>query len=212
MAPAISEEPRVSVYRQQTVPRVVALLVQATAPTTQSTCSGVTKTGLCPGPTDFKCCEPKPSSGGGTTGDLSLSARGVDFIAGFEGFRANFYNDAAGVRTIGYGHACQTAGECNFAAPISEAFGKQLLNSDADEFEACVNAQVTVALNQNQFDALISFAFNLGCGNSKNIAENLNRNDFSGATARMKLYNKAGGVVLAGLVRRRQAEVDLFNS
>ena len=60
-----------------------------------SSCSGVTKTGLCPGPTEFKCCEPKPSSGGGTTGDLSLSARGVDFIAGFEGFRANFYNDAA---------------------------------------------------------------------------------------------------------------------
>lgn len=71
------------------------------------TCDGTTKTGLCPGSTNFKCCEPKsggdppPGGGGGgggggaTTGDLKLSANGVDFIAGFEGFRANYYNDAA---------------------------------------------------------------------------------------------------------------------
>ena len=67
-------------------------------------------------------------------------------------------------------------------------------------------------INQNQFDALVSFAYNLGCGNLKNIAENLNKNDFSGATARMKKYVYAGGNKLEGLVRRRQAEVDLFNS
>lgn len=64
-----------------------------------STCSGTSKTGLCPGPADFKCCEPSsgggpPSGGPGSTGDKSLSANGVNFIAGFEGFRANFYNDA----------------------------------------------------------------------------------------------------------------------
>lgn len=67
-------------------------------------------------------------------------------------------------------------------------------------------------LNQNQFDALVSFNFNLGCGAGANIAENLNRNDFKGATERMKLYVKAGGVTLEGLVRRRNAEVALFNS
>ena len=61
-----------------------------------SSCSGTTKTGLCPGPATFKCCEPKKGTpGGGTTADHSLSAKGVDFIAGFEGFRANSYNDAA---------------------------------------------------------------------------------------------------------------------
>ncbi|KAL8730568.1 MAG: hypothetical protein Q9166_004022 [cf. Caloplaca sp. 2 TL-2023] len=185
----------------------------------ESSCDGTTKTGLCPGPASFKCCEPKsggpppPSGGGGSTGDLSLSANGVDFIAGFEGFRANFYNDAAGVRTIGYGHACQTAGECdNIKAPITEAEGKRILNSDADEFEKCVNEDVTVAINQNQFDALVSFAFNLGCGNLANIAKTLNANDFSGATAQMKKYVNAGGEALPGLVRRRNAEVDLFNS
>ncbi|KAL8913100.1 MAG: hypothetical protein Q9171_001994 [Xanthocarpia ochracea] len=165
------------------------------------------------------CCEPKaggdpppPGGGGGSTADRQLSANGVDFIAGFEGFRANYYNDAAGVRTIGYGHACQEAGECDFAEPITEAFGKQLLNSDADAFENCVNDDVTVALNQNQFDALVSFAFNLGCGNLAKIATKLNANDFAGATSSMKQYVNAGGVRLEGLVRRRNAEVALFNS
>ncbi|KAL8811653.1 MAG: hypothetical protein Q9200_001623 [Gallowayella weberi] len=187
-----------------------------------SSCTGTVKKGLCPGPDSFTCCEPKsggdppapppPSGGGGSTADHKLSAKGVDFIAGFEGFRANFYNDAAGVRTIGYGHACQTAGECDFPAPITQAKGKELLNSDADEFEACVNSKVTVAINQNQFDALVSFAFNLGCGNLANIAKKLNANDFSGATASMKQYTHAGGQELPGLVKRRNAEVELFNS
>ena len=67
-------------------------------------------------------------------------------------------------------------------------------------------------LNQNQFDALVSFAFNLGCGNLREIADDLNKNDFTGATANMKQYVNAGGNVLPGLVRRRNAEVDLFNS
>ena len=68
----------------------------------EGTCDGTTKTGLCPGPASFKCCEPKaggdpppPGGGGASTADRQLSANGVDFIAGFEGFRANYYNDAA---------------------------------------------------------------------------------------------------------------------
>lgn len=62
-----------------------------------STCDGTSKAGLCPGPTDFQCCQSGGggSPGSGSAGDHSLSANGVDFIAGFEGFRANFYNDAA---------------------------------------------------------------------------------------------------------------------
>ena len=134
-----------------------------------SSCTGTTKAGLCPGPSDFKCCEPNGGGGGGggSAGDYSLSANGVDFIAGFEGFEPNFYTDAAvsfrsllnlnkifadlttkGVRTIGYGHACQTAGECDgISAPITKAEGKTLLNSDADAFEACVNKDVTVAVS-----------------------------------------------------------------
>ncbi|KAL8950654.1 MAG: hypothetical protein Q9222_003313 [Ikaeria aurantiellina] len=176
----------------------------------ESTCSGTTRTGLCPGPADFKCCEPSSGGGGGgggSAGDHSLSSNGVDFIAGFEGFRADFYDDGTGVTTIGYGHACQTAGECSdIDAPITEAEGKALLSSDANSFEDCVNEDVTVAINQNQFDALVSFAFNLGCGNLANIADTLNDNDFSGATDQMLQYTHAGGEELPGLVRRRREE------
>ena len=66
-----------------------------------SSCNGTPKAGLCPGPSDFQCCEPgggggtTPGGGSGSTGDHSLSSHGVDFIAGFEGFEPNFYNDAA---------------------------------------------------------------------------------------------------------------------
>ncbi|KAL8635076.1 MAG: hypothetical protein Q9226_009391, partial [Calogaya cf. arnoldii] len=182
---------------------------------------------LCPGSTDFKCCEPKaggnppppppqPGGGGATTGDLALSAKGVELIAQFEGFRADYYIDAVGVRTIGYGHACQEPGECPDKGPITEARGKELLNSDADAFEKCVNEKVTVALNQNQYDALVSFTFNLGCGGMDSVAKLLNANDFAGATAKMKEYNKGriNGelVVIQGLVTRRNKEVEYFNS
>ncbi|KAI4143799.1 MAG: hypothetical protein L6R39_004450 [Caloplaca ligustica] len=183
---------------------------------TASCTSGTTLSGQCPGPTDFKCCVPKSGGGGGSGGTATkhdLSANGAAFIAGFEGFRANFYRDAAGVKTIGYGHACQPDSECNsIDAPITKAEGQALLKSDAATFVACINKDVKVALTQNQFDALVSFTYNLGCGNLENIAAYLNRNDFSGATTSMKKYVHAGGKVLQGLVRRRQEEVDLFNS
>lgn len=87
-----------------------------------------------------------------------------------------------------------------------------LLRTDAADFVACVNREVTVALNQNQFDALVSFAFNLGCDNLRQIATRLNQNDFAGATEAMKQYVNVGGRPLEGLRRRRNAEVALFDS
>ncbi|KAI9892485.1 MAG: hypothetical protein M1814_001442 [Vezdaea aestivalis] len=182
-----------------------------------SNCQGTSLQGLCPGPNAFQCCVPTQTGGGGSTGgsvgDHQLSDKGAEFIAGFEGFRADFYNDAAGVKTIGYGHACQPSSSCDsINAPITQAQGEQLLKADAARFVSCVNSLVKVALNQNQFDALVSFGYNLGCGNVAEIAADLNNNAFSTATENMKKYNRAGGVVLQGLVRRRQAEVDLFNS
>ncbi|KAL8922151.1 MAG: hypothetical protein Q9208_005346 [Pyrenodesmia sp. 3 TL-2023] len=178
-----------------------------------SSCTGTTLAGQCPGPTDFKCCVPTNGGGGGTATSHELSANGAAFIAGFEGFEPDFYRDAAGVKTIGYGHACQPDSECdNIDPPITEAEGQALLKSDAAEFVACINEDVNVPLTQNQFDALVSFTYNLGCGNEDDIAAYLNRNDFTGATTQMKKYVYAGGVKLEGLVRRRQEEVDLFNS
>ncbi|KAL9576844.1 MAG: hypothetical protein Q9212_006774, partial [Teloschistes hypoglaucus] len=179
-----------------------------------SSCTGTTQAGQCPGPTNFKCCIP-PASGGGGGGAPSggsstshqLSAHGAAFIAGFEGFRADFYRDAANVKTIGYGHACQPDSECNnINPPITKAQGQDLLKSDAATFVSCINKDVKVALTQNQFDALVSFTYNLGCGNLADIAAYLNRNDFSGATNAMKQYTHAGGKVLQGLVTRRREE------
>ena len=111
----------------------------------------------------FRICLAVPVNGPRAVNALALDAKGVDFIASFEGFRANFYTDAAvcrlpimllalilltsvkGVRTIGYGHACQSTSDCSdISAPITEAQGKSLLNSDANAFEACVNKDVTV--------------------------------------------------------------------
>lgn len=137
-----------------------------------SSCSGTTQAGQCPGPTNFKCCIP-PASGGGSSGGGSstshqLSEHGAAFIAGFEGFRADFYRDAAvrltlhpltpknsyllmipqNVKTIGYGHACQPDSECNnINPPITKAQGQDLLKSDAATFVSCINKDVKVAVS-----------------------------------------------------------------
>jgi lysozyme len=76
----------------------------------------------------------------------------------------------------------------------------------------CVTSGVTVELTQNQFDALVSFAYNTGCGSLAKVAQILNTGDFAGATSKMKEYTKSGGVVLPGLVKRRAIEVNLFTS
>ena len=135
-----------------------------------SSCSGTTLSGQCPGPTDFKCCIPSSSgggSGGGSSTNHQLSDHGAEFIAGFEGFRADFYRDAAvcwcnwtwcdgllncaflqNVKTIGYGHACQPDSECDdINAPITKAEGQALLKSDAATFVNCINKDVKVAVS-----------------------------------------------------------------
>src|SRR5580765_8560569 len=90
---------------------------------------------------------------------MHISNEGLDFIASEEGFRANVYNDFAGLPTIGYGHALKP-GE-SFGT-LSEADAKTLLRIDVAVAEAHVNRLVRVALTQDQFDALCSFVFNLG--------------------------------------------------
>jgi GH24 family phage-related lysozyme (muramidase) len=80
------------------------------------------------------------------------------------------------------------------------------------EYEGYVNNLVTVELNQNQFDAMVSWVYNLGGGNlgASTLLKVLNAGDFAGVPAQMLRWNKAGGKVLEGLTRRRQAEADLF--
>lgn len=137
-----------------------------------------------------------------------IGQAGLDLIKQYEGCRLAAYRCAAGVWTIGYGH---TAG-VHSGMTITQAQADAYLQQDIAKFEGYVNnpayVPITEQLNQNQFDALVSFAFNLGAGNLRKLCK--------GRTAAqivrtMPNYNKAAGKVLAGLKRRRAAEQALFN-
>ena len=142
---------------------------------------------------------------------LSCSQNGQVLIEKFEGLRLTAYQDMVGVWTIGYGH---TGPDVKPGLVISQQQAAQLLINDLARFNNGVNALVTVKLNQNQFDALVSFAFNLGVGSLKKstLLRKLNAGDVQGAALQFKSWNKAGGKVLTGLTRRREAEMKLFLS
>lgn len=137
-----------------------------------------------------------------------IGQAGLALIKQYEGCRLAAYRCAAGVWTIGYGH---TVG-VHSGMTITQAQADAYLQQDIAKFEGYVNnptyVPITEQLNQNQFDALVSFAFNLGAGNLRKLCK--------GRTAEqivrtMPNYNKANGRVLAGLKRRRAAEQALFN-
>lgn len=139
---------------------------------------------------------------------FTTSQKGIDLIKSFEGCRLTAYQDSIGVWTIGYGH---TSGVYS-GMTITEAQAEAYLRSDLIISENSVNQYVTYAINQNQFDALISFTFNLGSGNlaSSTLLKKLNQGDISGAANEFDKWIYAGDEVLEGLVKRRAAENELF--
>lgn len=142
---------------------------------------------------------------------MKISQTGLDLVKSFEGLRLKAYYDSVGVLTIGFG---STGPHVKPGMVITPKQAEDLLRDDVTRFEACVSKQVTVPLSQNQFDALVSFAFNLGCGNlaSSTLLKKLNAKDYAGAASEFAKWNRAGGKVLAGLTRRREAEKALFLS
>ncbi|WP_440216300.1 lysozyme [Chromobacterium piscinae] len=142
---------------------------------------------------------------------MKTNAAGISLIKQFEGVRLAAYQDMVGVWTIGYGH---TGPEVKAGMAITQQQADQLLAADLETFEAGVGRTVTVPLNANQFSALVSFSYNLGLGNlrSSTLLRLLNQGDYAGAAAQFLRWNRAGGQVVAGLTRRRQAEQALFNS
>lgn len=137
------------------------------------------------------------------------SDRGIDLIKEFEGLRLTAYKCAAGVWTIGYGHTEGVTG----AMVITEATADELLARDLAKFETVVSELVKVEINQNQFDSLVSFAFNCGLANlaKSTLLKKLNGGRPVGEVqAEFLRWNKAGGKVIAGLVKRRNAEACLF--
>lgn len=146
---------------------------------------------------------------------LKLSPTGVELIKSFEGFSAKPYRCPAGVPTIGYGATYYTSIKkvSMSDAPITKAEATVLLANMLGSYEKAVDSYCVDTITQNQFDALVSFAYNLGNGALKSSTllkkVNTNPNDPSIRAEFMKWVN-AGGVTLAGLIRRRDAEADLY--
>ncbi|PPR00137.1 hypothetical protein CVT24_008939 [Panaeolus cyanescens] len=173
--------------------------------------------GLCPGPTDFTCC--LPASSGSCNGPTVNSAT-ITAIKGFEGFVASPAPDPIGLPTVGYGHLCKLSGcaEVPYSFPLTTTTASALLSSDLVEFQNCVASKVSksVRLNANQYGALVSWSFNVGCPNmsSSTLIKRLNNGEDPNTVAAQELpkWNLAGGQVLPGLVTRRAAEVKLFQT
>lgn len=144
---------------------------------------------------------------------MKTSNSGINLIKGFEGLRLKAYDDGVGVWTIGYGTIRYLNGvRVKKGDTCTDAQAEQYLRNDLVTFENAINRLVKVSLTQNQFDALASFTYNLGEANlsSSTLLKKLNSKDYKGAAAEFLKWNKAGGKVLGGLIKRRQAEMKLF--
>lgn len=141
---------------------------------------------------------------------FTYSGNGLALTEQFEGCRLTAYQDQVGVWTIGYGH---TGDDVVAGLTITQAQAQDLLAGDVSSAAKCVNQVVTIALTQNEFDALTDFVFNLGSGNftGSTLLRDLNAGNFTAAAAQFDLWDRAGGTVVAGLLRRRQAETAIFS-
>ena len=130
-------------------------------------------------------------------------------IKHFESCKLTAYQDSVGVWTIGWGHTAGVKKGDNWTQDEAD----DILLNDLEKFEGYVNQYVKVPLAQNQFDALVSWTFNLGPGNLKSstMLTKLNEKSYDEVPSQMKRWNKAGGKVLRGLERRRNAEAAMFS-
>lgn len=142
-----------------------------------------------------------------------LNKESIDLIKSFEGLGLKAYKDAVGVWTIGYGHT-NSAGLPKVipGQMITEVEAEEILTNDLKKYEASVQKLVKVKLTDNQYGALVSFVYNLGEGNfeKSTLLKKINSGDLIGASNEFGKWNKAGGKVLKGLTRRREAERKLF--
>ncbi|HEJ8083164.1 lysozyme [Serratia marcescens] len=144
---------------------------------------------------------------------MKISDDGMALIKRFEGLRLQAYQDSVGVWTIGYGWTQPVAGrKVGAGMAIDVATAERLLVCGVAQFERGVERLVAVAITQGQFDALVSFAYNLGLRALENstLLRRLNAGDRQGAADQFGRWVNAGGVRLDGLVARRAAERALF--
>jgi lysozyme len=144
---------------------------------------------------------------------MQTSEEGIDLIKYFEGWRARAYRDSVGVWTIGYGHtAAAGLPHPRSGMTISKEEGERILKKDLKSYEKAVSDALKVRVTQNQFDALVSFCYNVGPGNLRksSVLRYVNAGMIQQVPSRLMLWNKAGGRILLGLTRRRAAEGELF--
>ena len=139
---------------------------------------------------------------------MKTSQEGICLIKKFEGCALEAYQCSANVWTIGYGHTNNIVK----GDTCTKEEAEQILTDDLEEFEGYVNNLVEADLNQSQFDALVAWTYNLGPTNLKSstLLKRLNEGDMDDVPHQIRRWNKAGGQVLDGLIRRREAEALLF--
>ena len=140
---------------------------------------------------------------------MNISQTGIDLLKHFEGCELKAYQDSVGVWTIGYGH---TKGIYE-GIEISQLEAEKMLKDELEgEYEGYINDIPDVPLEQCQFDALVCWVYNLGPTNlrSSTMLKELNAGSYDLVPYQMKRWDKAGGKVLLGLSRRRNAEALLF--
>ena len=144
---------------------------------------------------------------------MKMTKAGLDLIKQWEGFRAKAYRCPAGVWTIGFGHTSMAGKpDVKQGMVISKAEGERILLNDLKVYEAGVRSAIKVNLTPNQYSACVSLCYNIGVGafRRSSVARFCNRGQWKNATDAFALWNKAGGKVLPGLVKRRAAEAALF--
>ena len=135
---------------------------------------------------------------------------GINLIKKWEGYREKAYKDVGGVCTIGWGH---TKNVCE-SDVINEDIATSYLNEDVKEAEEIIIKHVKVELTNNQFDALTSWAFNVGGNAVKNstLVAMLNNKQYDNVPEQLARWNKVGGKTIAGLIKRRADEAVLWNT
>ena len=140
---------------------------------------------------------------------FAYSDAGLTLTKNFEGCRLSAYADQGWVWTVGYGH---TGPGVHAGLTITQDQADTFLISDVAGAVTCVNRLVTSSIVQCQFDALVDFAFNLGCAclATSTLLRAVNAGDFVGAANEFLRWDHVGGMVVSGLLRRRQAESEMF--
>lgn len=145
---------------------------------------------------------------------MKVSDKCINMIKHHEGFVRKPYQDPIGLWTVGVGHLIGDGKKLpkEWNKEFTDEEVDNILCEDLERFEIGIQRLTKVSLTQSQFDALVSFSFNVGLGNfqSSTLRSKLNRGDYEGASNEFPKWRKAGGKILKGLVRRRADERNLF--